>query len=139
MGALDKLKKLKNSKVEKYKNHSMALEGLRMKPISHPQQGMKRALAEECGHLGQKVIRDVAGELAGPFNPIFSWFDTSSQQVFSITKVSSFSAHSSGFPNHTDTSMKPAPLTMLPLKSPACKRCPALSGGQCKCAIKALN
>ncbi|WP_417348285.1 hypothetical protein [Ferrimonas sp.] len=72
---------------------------------------------------GQSAVR----ELMAPLTPLLSWFDEGG------TGRSFADSHS---PRIQSIQQPARTLSMLPLKSPPCKHCPALMGGHCKCAVK---
>ncbi|WP_157509061.1 hypothetical protein [Ferrimonas futtsuensis] len=113
MSSLKKLKKL--ARAGKFQK--------RLARAEQPLRSINPELRAVTLQAGQSAVR----ELMAPLNPLLSWFneggidfsaaDSSSRQIQSIRQPA-------------------RPLSMLPLKSPPCKRCPALMGGQCKCAVK---
>jgi len=81
----------------------------------------------EVKDLSQEVLTSVVVELAEPLSPVISWFKEGKDtpQFVSDKKKKSKSVQSR---SHS--------LFSIPLKSPACKKCPALANGTCKCAAK---
>ncbi|MBR9728808.1 hypothetical protein ACFOD0_10055 [Shewanella intestini] len=102
-------------------------------------------LTKELNQLSEQVITNVVSELIQPLNPVLSWFHHGQARSKPIVALS---------PSNDVVSPKPAAtpaariavnarpgqsILRVPLKSPACKRCPALAGGYCKCAAKKFN
>ncbi len=88
----------------------------------------KSELAQIAKHSGLEVL----SEMKAPLNPILSWFD----EAPAITLRSKPSASIGGPINTTQQNQTTTSLARLPLKSPPCKKCPALKSGLCKCALK---
>ncbi|KLV05100.1 hypothetical protein ABT56_12945 [Photobacterium aquae] len=140
MDAKKALKKLKKKlKPESHVSHQ-ALAGLKKKAPANSWLGEE--LKGEVKQISQDTLRSVASELATPLNPLFSWFnDGYSGSGLSLSSITaSPHAHKSdsqpAAPTISRITQQSLALAKLPLKSPACKRCPALSGGLCKCAVK---
>ncbi|AZG36437.1 hypothetical protein [Shewanella psychromarinicola] len=80
----------------------------------------------EIKELSQEIITSMVTELKIPLNPLISWFKEGSDDVDhsikNIAKHQQYSATRS--------------ILHIPLKSPACKKCPALANGVCQCAAK---
>ncbi len=94
-------------------------------------------LTNELRGLAGQVALSAAQELAQPLNPLLSWFSdaggghidfSSPTPVAQSAKVKVSQA--------TLTPMQHQSIISLPLRSPPCKRCPALQNGICKCAAK---
>ena len=120
--ALKKLKK--NSKKQPSISSLVALKRLPKEKSSVVQS----ELIEIVKHSGL----DVLSEIKTPLNPIISWFDEA--QVITLRSklpVTKSKDKAKGVMRNYKTS-----LANLPLKSPACKKCPALNNGLCKCALK---
>lgn len=102
---------------------------------SHPSRGYSSS--KEFQELAEQVAISAVSELAKPLSPVISWlndapvgFDISTSQR-SAANTSSLSPVK---PNQTLSNV--SSIGRLPLKSPPCKRCPALQNGLCKCAAK---
>jgi len=94
-------------------------------------------IAKQSGlEILSEVKREVLNEAKGTFNPILSWFDEAQViNVVSNTKQAHGAIQSkTQAPNNKVSSSQQ--LASLPLKSPPCKKCPALRNGLCKCALK---
>ncbi len=90
---------------------------------------VKSELAQVAKHSGLEVL----SEMKAPLNPILSWFD----EVPAIALRSRPSASIAEANKSTGQNNCPTiSLARLPLKSPPCKKCPALNDGLCKCALK---
>jgi len=93
-------------------------------------------IAKQSGlEILSEVKKEVLNEARGTFNPILSWFDEAQViNVVSNTKqIHSAIQSKTQAPNKASSSQQ---LASLPLKSPPCKKCPALRNGLCKCALK---
>ncbi|BDY03794.1 hypothetical protein F0521_08350 [Ferrimonas sp. YFM] len=113
MSSLKKLKKL--TKAGKFQK--------RLAKAERPLRELNPELRAITLQAGQSAVR----ELMAPLNPLLSWFNEGGIE---------FSSSEASTPQIQSIRQPARPLTMLPLKSPPCKRCPALMGGQCKCAVK---
>ncbi|KLV01792.1 hypothetical protein C9I90_05740 [Photobacterium aphoticum] len=143
MDAKKALKKLKK-KMHTHNDSQRALAGL--KPNVVRQRSVNDAFKGEIKQISQDTLRSLASELTTPFNPLLSWFNEgyAGPSMFSagdsVARKTTTGSASSSKPNNGFTVASVAPqstsLAKLPLKSPPCKRCPAMSGGMCKCAMK---
>lgn len=91
--------------------------------------------SKELQELAEQVAISAVSELAKPLSPVISWlndapFDISTSQ----RSAANTSSLSPAKPNQTLSNV--SSIGRLPLKSPPCKRCPALQNGLCKCAAK---
>jgi len=125
------LKKLnKRAKKKGLKNPLAALN----KPLYESSTAVQTELMELAKQTGLEAL----AEMKVPLNPILSWFDET--QVITLrsktpktdktTKRKTLAQPISVVQN------TPASLARMPLKSPPCKKCPALGNGLCKCALK---
>lgn len=99
------------------------------------QASTQDAIFLDLKKLSGEVLSSVLSEIAAPANPLLSWFGTDSYSWGTSTLA--VQPASANF-----RSTAPAPTTALaaiPLKSPACKKCPALNSGLCKCAMKKFS
>jgi len=132
-------------KLHKKKTNStsiMALQKLNKQPnvarqpTDHIVSSELIEIAKQSGlEILNEVKKEVLSETRKPFNPILSWFDEA--QVINV--VSNPQQTQSAMQSKVQTSNKassPQQLASLPLKSPPCKKCPALRNGLCKCALK---
>ncbi|MFD2176244.1 hypothetical protein [Veronia pacifica] len=137
MGAKKALRKLKKQK-EKLKTESarqlMELAKSTVSSDDHPSTQRQHALSADLKAVSKEALTSMASELAVPFNPLLSWFNEGSIVV---------NLRNSNDSEGKQTAIVTAPtvksITHLPLKSPPCKRCPALQNGICKCAAKKLQ
>ncbi|OBT15544.1 hypothetical protein A9264_12820 [Vibrio sp. UCD-FRSSP16_10] len=144
------VKKIKNKKVDKLKN--LRLEtGNADKTNHHSNDKLKG----EIQSVVNQVMIDAAVELATPLKPILSWFndhqgyqsdfveilgsDESISQKVKEAPVTPVAKKRVEKPvvQPQKISIQPANANLyVAFKSPACKRCPALKNGICKCAAK---
>ncbi|CAG8999472.1 MAG: hypothetical protein CENE_01446 [Candidatus Celerinatantimonas neptuna] len=116
--------------------------------LQHLKQDIKKtcftqqySLKQDVVYLSQEVLSDVVSELVKPFQPLLSWFGLS-HDVLRYQKPRSLGAF---VDPQVDKPSKPVQkigsisLARIPLNSPACKKCPALQGGLCRCAQKKLS
>ncbi|WP_153914854.1 hypothetical protein [Shewanella sp. TC10] len=103
-------------------------------------------LKQELSHLSGQVIGDVVSELVHPLNPVLSWFNEGSQQrrVMPTNRTKApinpdISVTTAQPASVNAVQIQPRSIAQIPLKTPPCKRCPALAGGNCKCAMKKFN
>jgi len=91
----------------------------------------------ELQDLAEQVAISAASELAKPLNPIISWLNDAPNNIH-IPSQYKKAANSSSLapPQGPQTLSKVTSIGRIPLKSPPCKRCPALQNGLCKCAAK---
>lgn len=141
MSALKALKKLKK-KPPQVINQSLAqLSALKKDTaINHNHSINSRELKSDIKKLSNEVVLSMVSELSVPLNPLLSWFETSSSPISLSALPSTYnraepSAGQQPAINIKTISVNNAVLRQ-PLKSPPCKRCPALQGGICKCARK---
>ncbi|GAB3514594.1 hypothetical protein [Photobacterium alginatilyticum] len=133
MNAKKALKKLKK-KVEKVPNRST--EQLKqLGKAAASVAGVDEDVRREVIDISQQAMLSAVSELATPFNPVLSWFREGGELQFSASSLPSFR---SVIKLPSSLNAKQA-LVRVPLKSPACKRCPALNNGVCKCAAKKFN
>lgn len=95
------------------------------------------AIKQELKELAGQAAVSAASELIQPLNPIISWFNDAPK--FDIpTHQSNGSDPSHQFSNviALSSNNSSSAIGRLPLKSPPCKKCPALQSGLCKCAQK---
>lgn len=91
----------------------------------------------ELQDLAEQVAISAVSELAKPLNPIISWLNDAPNAIH-IPSQHKKAANSSGLtpPQSPQMLSKVTSIGRMPLKSPPCKRCPALENGLCKCAAK---
>lgn len=144
MKAKKALKKLKKKAVKKVassskkqlsalKNNSL---GLSVSSRSHTSSSQSELVNDLKGVANQAAM-SAAYELAAPLNPLLSWFNDAGGVVDFTT---SNKMATTPLPKQSANDAAPAfsvkSVGHLPLKSPPCKRCPALTNGICKCAAK---
>ncbi|MEX0336443.1 hypothetical protein [Vibrio tubiashii] len=93
-------------------------------------------LASELKELAGQVALSAAQELAQPLNPVISWFNDGGGYIDLTTPANESVVPNIQKANIIPTQSQPRSVVSLPLKSPPCKRCPALQNGICKCAAK---
>ncbi|WED24675.1 hypothetical protein L3Q72_17520 [Vibrio sp. JC009] len=137
--ALKKLKKKTDKKKSKAKTELKSLIKEKPQSRSADSGNQRNRFRGELKQLSNQVMLDVASELAAPLNPLLSWFGESHQSIV----VRSFGGNGRGghgnnrsFPSIPTKTNSQKSLASVPMKSPPCKKCPALSGNLCKCAIK---
>ncbi|WP_260260477.1 hypothetical protein [Vibrio intestinalis] len=142
MGAKKSLKKLKK-KVGKVQSKS--LKQLKDLAASSPSSTSKEQVSDsawqaEFKQVSQQALVDVASELAAPLNPVLSWFNEGCSVSFqSIGQSFTPTPQNTGTKKDALARPNVRSIVHLPMKSPPCKRCPALSNGVCKCAAKKLQ
>ncbi|QUM82654.1 hypothetical protein HWV01_21595 [Moritella sp. 5] len=88
----------------------------------------------EIKDLSQDVIASMMSELKTPLEPVISWFKEGSDNV-EYNKEVIASGQILTLAKHQQRTATRSVLN-IPLKSPACKKCPARANGICKCAAK---
>lgn len=142
--ALKKLKKaVINSQLTGSKKQLRALEkqpGAHRPSTQHATSGNQPRLTEEVKTVANQALMQAANELIAPLNPLLSWFGgiNVSGGVTSTSPRSNVSAIKQSA-NDASSIFAIKSVGHLPLKSPPCKRCPALSNGICKCAAKKFS
>ncbi|WP_299020385.1 hypothetical protein [uncultured Photobacterium sp.] len=122
------------------KKSTKALKALQQQaqPIHTSQAATFRSTNNELAAIARQAGNDALEELAAPLQPVLSWFHTGGSEQTSRSLLSATGFSPAG--SLTQTGKKTASsLLRLPLKSPPCKRCPALTGNICKCAAKRLG
>ncbi|GAL17466.1 hypothetical protein JCM19235_6015 [Vibrio maritimus] len=137
MSAKKALKKLKKKVNKSTKNKSLKqLQSLKAvvggkKEISRTSE----RLGDEILGVANEAAMSALSELAAPLTPVLSWLNGGQGTNWSPSQTSI-----SSLPQNKRSANDGAPkinsIAYLPLKSPPCKRCPALSNGICKCAAK---
>ncbi|WP_441257544.1 hypothetical protein ACS18Q_06245 [Vibrio sp. Vf1514] len=142
--ALKKLKKaVINGQLSGSKKQLRALEkqpGAHRPSTQHATSGNQPRLTEEVKTVANQALMQAANELIAPLNPLLSWFGgiNVSGGVTSASPRSKVSAIKQSA-NDASPIFAIKSVGHLPLKSPPCKRCPALSNGICKCAAKKFS
>lgn len=138
MNAKKALKKLYKNKSKKSTASKQQLQKL-TRPVSQtkPQSLIDNQTKQELTHLSQQVFVSAASELVKPLNPLMSWFNDAP----SLTDFTDNNPLNSDDLSAVKKASQPqmaniSSIGRLPLKSPPCKRCPALNSGLCKCAVK---
>ncbi|GAD90549.1 MULTISPECIES: hypothetical protein [Vibrio] len=154
--ALKKLKKKSQKKIKKQgieQLKKLKLDASKVKASNEGQLYFSDALKQDINQGVNQVIADVAYELATPLLPVLSWFNDHQHNIDiveaplreQLKKPSSLKdATSSAKPISVESPRSSSKLQSRPaksilhvaLKSPPCKRCPALQNGICKCAAK---
>ena len=133
------LKKLKKKAFTK-QNHSMRqlkkLSDQNLTKITDNQH--KNQWEIDLKNLSGQVAMDMASELLVPANPILSWFGTNSYAL-KLNNAPTIRSISYSAPSSTNQSSNRHVLATTPMKTPPCKKCPALNSGLCKCAVKKFN
>lgn len=136
MGIKHPLKKLKKEVVKIQSKSLQQLKDLSAHRASTDQHTNHHIShwQSEFKQVSQQTLVNVAGELVVPLTPVLSWFNEGISTEF-------VSLRNKGGDTKKDVNARPNVKTIvhLPLKSPPCKRCPALSNGVCKCAAKKLK
>lgn len=138
MNAKKALKKLKKKTEKKLKGTAIKkLASIKINTkISQPQIFKKNTLSSELKNVTNQAMISAVSELAAPLNPILSWLNGG--DFIDLTRGEK-TENKLDLNTHTNDSSTPPQIKSivhLPMKSPPCKRCPALSGGICKCAAK---
>lgn len=133
MNAKKALKKLKK-KAEKVPSRS-AKQLMQLGKTATSAARVDDAVRREVKDISQQALLSAASELATPLNPVLSWFREGEELHFSTSSAPSIRS-AVKMPSSIDAKQT---LVRVPLKSPACKRCPALNSGICKCAAKKFN
>ncbi|WP_070964229.1 hypothetical protein [Vibrio sonorensis] len=97
-------------------------------------QGSSTPISDEIKQVAEQALLSAGRELATPLNPILSWFNEGGFAA----NYDLYTQPATGDKTQQTSSVKPKikSVVNLPLKSPPCKRCPALNSGLCKCAVK---
>ncbi len=107
------------------------------KPLQIVQSTAKvpcRSTSGELLDIAKSAGKVALIEAAGPLKPILSWLNEDSYiNVVDVSHCHTNSKQQVASPKQSHTAQH---IARLPLKSPPCKRCPALRGGLCKCALK---
>lgn len=139
MSALKALKKLKKNKPQVISQSLAQLNNLkRSSLVKKDNKATNLQLKNDLKKLSNDVVLSMVSELSGPLNPLLSWFETAQSQFSFTPQLQPQVAKQSnqGQAINIKTISTSNSLLKQPLKSPACKRCPALQGGICKCAKK---
>ncbi|MGL6258605.1 hypothetical protein [Vibrio sp. WXL210] len=141
MKAKKALKKLKKSSQKALKSQSIKqLDALKSETQVRKGSTERSAsqMSAELRQVANQAAKSALSELATPLNPLLSWFNeggidwpTQTHGQSAPTQTASVVSRQTGNPTPSVKS-----IVHLPLKSPPCKRCPALSNGVCKCAAK---
>ena len=144
MKAKKALKKLKKKVKVKSLSPSGELLSKLEKISPNNDSGLKRAnqvnssaIKQELKELAGQAAVSAASELIQPLNPIISWFNDAPN--FDIPTHQSNGSNQSHQPSNVialSSNNSSSVIGRLPLKSPPCKKCPALQSGLCKCAQK---
>ena len=141
MGAKKSLKKLKKKVEKKVQSKSMQQLGALASSTQNsnrPQQNSSSQWQAEFKQVSQQALVNVASELAAPLNPLLSWFNDGN--VIPMPQMGRATSSTNGeIKKSAELRPNIKSIVHLPLKSPPCKRCPALSNGVCKCAAKKLQ
>lgn len=161
MKAKKALKKLYKKASAKSQSVSvLQLKNLRNSDSPPPISDRKCVINPETKHeiqaLAEQVAINALSEIAKPLNPIISWLNDTTNTEHTLGQykqtanqhqqaanqhqqtTNQRTANASGlssFHNHRTLSNVTS-IGRMPLKSPPCKRCPALQNGLCKCAAK---
>ena len=146
MSSKNALKKLKKKTVKVTSKSLKQLNALTSNTSKVIQ--LEPRLKQELNQLSEQVIGDMISEFIPPLNPIISWFNGDGQRRSYTPKDTSPSTNqlTAKVQNKAPQSFRPKmansqpiSIVQIPLKSPPCKRCPALASGNCKCAAKKFN
>ncbi|GAD80236.1 hypothetical protein [Vibrio ezurae] len=136
MNAKKALKKLKKKSEKKIKKQGVEqLKKLKVNATNSRRNDSSSALKKDINDSVNRAITGVVHELATPLLPVLSWFNDHQHKIEVVE-----SPLREQLENSTSSS-KPIPspqksILHVALKSPPCKRCPALQNGICKCAAK---
>ncbi|NOH30960.1 hypothetical protein [Vibrio mediterranei] len=138
MKAKKALKKLKKKSVKAIRSRSLEqLQLLKFETKAHDIKKVesKPGWSSEIKDVANDAAISALSELAAPLSPVLSWLNGGGQGNWSSTgKLTAANARVSSKPSSNKPNI--SSIASLPLKSPPCKRCPALSYGICKCAAK---
>lgn len=133
MSSISALKKLKKKTKKVTKPSVIQLQRLKKSDNASPVN-----IQSDLKKLSGQVTLDVVSELAAPLNPILSWFGSNHHAIsnsnFSVVTAKPVIRSVSN--SQPEGKVSQIALARVPLKSPPCKKCPALSGSNCKCAMK---
>ena len=136
--ALKKLNKLRKKTLGKVlaKGQSKALAELRKLEVSSRSSDVRNTppLSREVKSIAHEALFSAARELVLPCKPLMSWFQEGHDWRLAMDDVSM--AHDS---SSAKSALPEMSVLHLPLKSPACRKCPAKAGGMCRCAAKKLS
>jgi len=128
------LKKLKNKSRPLKNGASLQLMALKKMSASGNNSNVGLLLRNELRKVSNQTLVSIVVELIAPFNPLLSWFNEGSS--FRV------STNMNGHKSHTVIgrasllSLEKNRIAYTPLKSPPCKKCPAVNGDMCRCAMK---
>ncbi len=133
---VDAKKALKKLKKHHHKVQSNALRQL--KNLSHTRLNrLDNEIKDEVKAVSEAVVTQVLSELSTPFDPVLSWFREGQHIDIKVQQPAQQRSPSNLQVKKSMPTIKVKRSVMhLPLKSPPCKRCPALANGICKCAAK---
>ncbi|KMV31089.1 hypothetical protein [Photobacterium swingsii] len=135
MDAKKALKKLKKKAI-KHPTHS-AIQLMKLGKSLSGGIKVSEGVKQEVKDISHQALTDAVSELATPLNPLLSWFNEGG----SIAISPSYAGGGRSAVKRL-TPMQASPkiaLARMPLKSPPCKRCPAMNSGLCKCAVKKFD
>lgn len=139
MSSIKKEEKLKR-KAEKKKRKSLKKLKKLAKKIAKKsdttiiQLEIPSANSSQFKQAANQAILNAINELSESFEPTLSWVDgDSSGKVKQLKTPNSMNRAKAPVSKPTSSAI---PAINVPYKSPACKRCPALAKGLCKCAMK---
>lgn len=134
------LKKLYKKKSEKPLSPSLIkLHTLKKSDFSsHTQENniSENSTKHAFKELAEQVSISVISELIEPLHPVTSWFKDAPSKGIASNSPSISPRPKSGAAAQAIKVTTNNNIARSPLKSPACKRCPALNNGLCKCAVK---
>lgn len=112
---------------------------VKKQPLSNPLMRLNKLPQQKSDVVKSELIQiakqsglEALSEIKAPLNPILSWFD----EAQTITLRSKPSVSRTQIEASMSNNRQTISLASLPLKSPPCKKCPALNSGLCKCALK---
>ncbi|MEZ8823098.1 hypothetical protein AB6E04_01980 [Vibrio amylolyticus] len=152
MGSKNKEEKLKQKAAKKKRKSLKKLKKLAKKIAKKSdttiiQLEIPSSKSNEFKQAANQAILNAISELSESIDPKLSWVDGNKTEkekaLFSETrrrKEKLWKDHGSISTAKSTPSTLPATLPAIdvPYKSPACKRCPALANGLCKCAMKRI-
>ncbi|WCE30848.1 hypothetical protein [Vibrio sp. SCSIO 43137] len=133
MSAIKALKKLKKTTKKISKPSVIQLQQLKKSDSASAVN-----IQADLKKLSGQVTLDIVSELAAPLNPILSWFGSNHHAISNngFSAITSKPVIRSVSNSQPEGKVSQIALARVPLKSPPCKKCPALSGSNCKCAMK---
>ncbi|MGF1834253.1 hypothetical protein [Photobacterium sanguinicancri] len=130
------LKKLKKKTLIQPSRSAKKLMSLGKTLSVRSRLNIDESVKREMKDISHQALVDAVSELATPLNPLLSWFNEGSSVPMTLAFAGGSSTTVKRVMPIPEQSNPKISLARMPLKSPPCKRCPAMGAGLCKCAVK---